>query len=632
MLKNFTLISKIISISVVSIISILIVTVSSYVGFKKVGLEIEEIVEYQVPINSLVTELGKDILKEEILTYELIFESKNINSTKYKHLEKEINDLEIETSKTIKKLEDLVIEAINHNVDIKTKNKYKQFSKDLVVLEKEQKEFKKYLKKFEKDLSTGNSEHLQKDKELIISELKQMDKNILKLTKKMEELLKQSSLTAEELEQKSIVIIVSVSLIILVLTTIFILYLVKDINSSIKNFYNGLNGFFKYLNRESDDVVFLNDSSKDELGTLAKVINENIIKTKKGIEEDREFIDETIYVLSEFEQGDLCQRIKCDVKNPALKELKKVLDSMGDQMENNIENVLDILEEYSNYNYMNKVDTSSVKNQLLALANGVNSLGDSITKMLVENKNVGSTLSSSSQTLLTNVDVLNDTSNAAAASLEQTAAALEEITETIVTSTQSMGEMSILASKVVDSVEEGNSLSQKTSKAMDEINEQVGAINDAITVIDQIAFQTNILSLNAAVEAATAGEAGKGFAVVAAEVRNLANKSAEAANEIKTLVENANSKTAEGKNISDKMILGYETLNKNINNTIGLIQQVEESSKEQQVGIEQINDAIAEQDQQTQQIAKAANETHKIAIDTNSISDEIVDNLKNKKF
>ena len=104
----------------------------------------------------------------------------------------------------------------------------------------------------------------------------------------------------------------------------------------------------------------------------------------------------------------------------------------------------------------------------------------------------------------------------------------------------------------------------KKTESMEEINEQTSSIADAITVIDQIAFQTNILSLNAAVEAATAGEAGKGFAVVAQEVRNLASRSAEAAREIKALVENANSKADEGKQIANKMITGYSKLNENI--------------------------------------------------------------------
>merc|ERR1711879_104182 len=126
----------------------------------------------------------------------------------------------------------------------------------------------------------------------------------------------------------------------------------------------------------------------------------------------------------------------------------------------------------------------------------------------------------------------------------------------------------------------------------DDIDTQVHSINEAITVIDQIAFQTNILSLNAAVEAATAGEAGKGFAVVAQEVRNLASRSAEAAKEIKHLVEDANIKANEGKQISDKMIKGYASLNESISKTIELIEDISNSSKEQQSGILQINDAI----------------------------------------
>ena len=110
--------------------------------------------------------------------------------------------------------------------------------------------------------------------------------------------------------------------------------------------------------------------------------------------------------------------------------------------------------------------------------------------------------------------------------------------------------MASLSTEVTASATNGERLANQTTVAMDEINNQVNSINEAISVIDQIAFQTNILSLNAAVEAATAGEAGKGFAVVAQEVRNLANRSAEAAKEIKNLVENATSKTNDGKKIS----------------------------------------------------------------------------------
>ena len=167
---------------------------------------------------------------------------------------------------------------------------------------------------------------------------------------------------------------------------------------------------------------------------------------------------------------------------------------------------------------------------------------------------------------------------------------------------------------------------------MDEINEKVSAINESISIIDQIAFQTNILSLNAAVEAATAGEAGKGFAVVAAEVRNLANRSAEAAKEIKNIVESANIKANDGKTIANEMIEGYTVLNTNIDKTIELIGSVANISKEQQTGIIQINNAINILEKQVQANAEVSSQANSIAIKTSNIANTIVNNANQKEF
>ncbi len=228
--------------------------------------------------------------------------------------------------------------------------------------------------------------------------------------------------------------------------------------------------------------------------------------------------------------------------------------------------------------------------------------------------------------------MLSSASNKAAASLEETAAALEEITSNMSSNTQNVVKMVSYANELTISVKEGEKLAGETTVSMDEINNQVTAINEAITVIDQIAFQTNILSLNAAVEAATAGEAGRGFAVVAAEVRNLASRSAEAAREIKNLVGNATSKANDGKTIANKMISGYTGLNENISKTIELIKSVEVVIKEQQMGIEQINNAINSLDQQTQENANVATQTKEITNQTQNIAFTIVKDADEKEF
>ncbi len=415
-----------------------------------------------------------------------------------------------------------------------------------------------------------------------------------------------------------------------------ILYLqwlfISSINRSVDKVYIGIEQFMKYLNKEINELNYIELNTKGELGKLARMVNENIDRINGGLEKDLLCVGEAAITLDKVQKGFYSCRVHSVAENPQVNTLAKTINKMLDNQQNVINNILQILKEYTQYNYLNSIKIDGLNGESKQMVDGINALGEAITKMLVENKNNGVTLQKGSTQLLKNVDELNKASNDAAARLEETAAAVEEISSTIVSSSQNVSKMSNYANELNDAALKGEKLANETVKSMDEINAEVSAINEAISIIDQIAFQTNILSLNAAVEAATAGEAGKGFAVVAQEVRNLAARSAEAANEIKTLVEHATNKSNIGKNIASEMIKGYNLLNENINNTLSLIDEVARSANEQKISIEQINDAINTLDSQTQINASIASQTNEIAITTSQLANDVVNAANEKLF
>ena len=286
----------------------------------------------------------------------------------------------------------------------------------------------------------------------------------------------------------------------------------------------------------------------------------------------------------------------------------------------------------SHNNFIRRIVYSNVNGEIEQLMIGVNTFGQGMEKTLKSNFENGLNLKYQAVVLRNFVEQLSHASNEQAASLEETSAALEEITSNIASNNNKAATMAIRANEAKSATIDGEELATLTVASMDEIVQATTSINEAVAIIETIAFQTNILSLNAAVEAATAGEAGKGFAVVAQEVRSLANRSAEAAKTIKELTRMAKDKANSGSEVSVKMIEGFRKIAFKINETTDLVNDVAYANKEQMLGIEQINEAVTQLDQMTQESADMSNDTDVISSHVASMAQQLTDDAMQKEF
>ena len=273
------------------------------------------------------------------------------------------------------------------------------------------------------------------------------------------------------------------------------------------------------------------------------------------------------------------------------------------QMKDTVRETKEVVKAAGGGDLTQRLNSNGRTGDLQMMVQGINSLLDSMSDLVGEIKAASGEVGRGADEISAGNADLSQRTEEQSSSLEETAASMEEMTAAVRQSADNAAQANQLATAARDQAEKGGAVVATAVRAMAGINESSRRIADIISVIDEIAFQTNLLALNAAVEAARAGEQGRGFAVVASEVRSLAGRSATAAKEIKDLITDSVKKVEEGSVLVSESGETLDQINTSVKKVADIIAEIAASSREQSNGIDQVNKAVTQMDEMTQQNA-----------------------------